>query len=164
MRRQIWPAEWEQIATEWRHTGGDVDRQKFIRYIDHFNNKRYDEVMKYYHPDVTIEYYTSFADPKSPARTQRGLDGFLQQYQSLHQHCREALEIGDFMLDGNLMAAEVYTEFHFFKDYANFTRGPMKAGDILVMTNWCIYNIVDDKFKRIRVTHFCMHDPKTARL
>jgi hypothetical protein len=147
-----------------RVSGGNVDKQRFLRYIDHFNNKRYGEVMKYYHPDVTIEYYTNFSDPQVPARTQRGLAGFLQQYQDLHQHCREALEIGDFLVDGSLMAAEVYTEFHFFKDYENFTRGAMKAGDVLVMTNWCIYNIVEDKFKRIRVTHFRMHDPRTARL
>ena len=141
-----------------------MDKQKFLRYIDHFNNKRYDEVMKYYHPDISIEYYTSFANPQGPARTQRGLSGFLEQYQTLHQHCREALEVGDFLLDGNLMAAELYTEFHFFKDYADFSRGPMKAGEVVVMTNCCIYAIENERFKRIRVAHFRTHDPSTARL
>jgi SnoaL-like domain len=141
-----------------------VDKQRFLSYIDHFNHKRYAEVMKLYHPDITIEYYTSFANPDGPPRTQRGLDGFLQQYETLHQFCREALEVKDFLLDGNLMAAEIYTEFHFFKDYPDFSRGPVKAGDVLVMTNWCIYTIEDDRFKRVRVAHFRMHDPRTARL
>jgi len=141
-----------------------VDKQKFLQYIDHFNHKRYEEVMAFYHPDVVIEYPTMLANPKAPPVTRRGREGFLEQYVNLHKHCREALEVGAFLLDGKMMATEMYTEFHFFKDYQNFSGRDMKAGDIHITTNWCIYNIENDKFKHIRVAHFRLHDPKTARL
>ena len=141
-----------------------MDKQRFLRYIDHFNNKRYEDVMNYYDPDVSIEYPTMFANPQAPPVTRKGRAGFLEQYVTLHRHCREALEVGDLLFDGNRIAAEMYSEFHFFKDYPDFSGRAMKAGDIYIATNWCIYTLENDKFKRIRVAHFRMHDPKTARL
>jgi SnoaL-like domain len=141
-----------------------MDKQRFLRYVDHFNNKRYEEVLSYYDPDVSIEYPTMLADPLAPPITRTGRDGFLEQYAPLHQHCREALEVGDLLFDGNRIAAEMYSEFHFFRDYAKFSGRTMKAGDIYIATNWCIYTVENDKFKRIRVAHFRLHDPKTARL
>jgi len=40
----------------------------------------------------------------------------------------------------------------------------MKAGDIYITTNWCIYSLENERFKHIRVAHFRLHDPNTARL
>jgi len=141
-----------------------MDKQKLLQYIDHFNHKRYEEVMAFYHPDVVIEYPTMLANPQAEPVTRRGRAGFLEQYLVLHQHCREALEVQTLLQDSNRMAAEMYTEFHFFKDYANFSGRSMKAGDIYITTNWCIYTVEDEKFRHIRVAHFRLHDPKTARL
>ncbi|HUA01044.1 MAG TPA: nuclear transport factor 2 family protein [Candidatus Aquilonibacter sp.] len=141
-----------------------MDKQTFLRYVDHFNHKRYDHVMAYYHPDVTIEYPATLSNPQAPAITRKGRAGFLEQYVVLHQHCREALEVGDLLIDGDRIAAEMYTEFHFSKDYPDFLGRAVKAGDVYISTNWCIYNLEDDKFKRIRVARFRLHDPQTARL
>ena len=141
-----------------------MDKQKLLQYIDHFNHKRYEEVMAFYHPDVVIEYPTMLANPQAQPVTRRGRSGFLEQYVVLHQHCREALEAQTILQDGNMMAAEMYTEFHFFKDYANFSGRRMKAGDVYITTNWCIYTVENEKFTHIRVAHFRLHDPQTARL
>ncbi len=141
-----------------------MDKQQLLQYIDHFNHRRYEEVMSFYDPDVVIEYPTMLATPQAPPVTRRGRAGFLEQYALLHQHCREALEVQTVLQDGNMMAAEMYTEFHFFKDYPNFSGRSMKAGDIYITTNWCIYTVENEKFKHIRVAHFRLHDPKTARL
>jgi SnoaL-like domain len=141
-----------------------MDKQHLLQYIDHFNHKRYEEVMSFYDPDVVIEYPTMLAAPQSPPVTRRGRAGFLEQYVVLHQSCREALEVQTVLQDGNLMAAEMYTEFHFFRDYPNFSGRSMKAGDIYITTNWCIYTVENEKFKHIRVAHFRLHDPRTARL
>ena len=141
-----------------------MDKPTFLSYIDHFNHKRYEEVMKFYDPDVAIEYPTMFANPQAPPVTRHGRAGFLEQYAVLHQHCRESLEVGDLLLDSGRIAAEMYSEFHFFKDYPDFSGRPIKAGDVYIATNWCIYVLENDKFKRIRVAHFRMHDPRTARL
>ena len=43
-----------------------MERQKLLQYIDHFNHKRYDQVMEFYHPDVLIEYPTMLANPNAP--------------------------------------------------------------------------------------------------
>lgn len=141
-----------------------MDKQKLLQYIDHFNHKRYDDVIAFYDPDVVIEYPTMLADPNAPPVTRRGRAGFLEQYVELHKHCREALEVQTVIQEGNMIAAEMYTEFHFFKDYPNFSGRTMKAGDIYITTNWCIYTVENEKFKRIRVAHWRKHDPKTARL
>jgi len=141
-----------------------MDKQKLLQYIDHFNHKRYEEVMAFYHPDVVIEYPTMLANPQAQPVTRRGRAGFLEQYVVLHQHCREALEAQTILQDGNRMAAEMYTEFHFFKDYADFSGRRMKAGDVYITTNWCIYTVENDRFTHIRVAHFRLHDPQTARL
>ena len=141
-----------------------MDKQKLLQYIDHFNNKRYDEVMAFYDPDVVIEYPTMLAAPNDPPVTRRGREGFLEQYVELHKHCREALEVLTVIQEGDMIAAEMYTEFHFFKDYPNFSGRTMKAGDVYITTNWCIYTVENEKFKRIRVAHWRKQDPKTARL
>jgi len=104
------------------------------------------------------------ANPQAPPVTRRGRAGFLEQYVVLHQHCREALEVQTVIQEGNMIAAEMYTEFHFFKDYSNFSGRNMKAGDIYITTNWCIYSLENERFKHIRVAHFRLHDSNTARL
>jgi hypothetical protein len=141
-----------------------MTKEQLLQYIDHFNRKRYEEVMSFYQPDVVIEYPTMLADPQAPPVTRRGRSGFLEQYVALHQHCREALEVQTVIQEGDMIAAEMYTEFHFFKDYSNFSGRNMKAGDIYITTNWCIYRVENEKFKHIRVAHFRLHDPHTARL
>ena len=62
-----------------------MDQQKFLNYIDHFNHKRYDEVMAYYDPEVVIEYPTMLANPKASPVTRTGRAGFLQQSVTLRQ-------------------------------------------------------------------------------
>jgi hypothetical protein len=142
-----------------------MNRKQFEEYVDHFNNKRYDAVTSYFAPDITVEYFTNMLNPTDPARTLHGPAEFAASYRVLHENVREAMELGDFMAQGELMFVELYTEFHAFNDYSKMSFGPMKKGDALVMTNWVMYNMTpDDKMKRIRIAHFRLHDPKTARL
>ncbi len=49
-----------------------MDKQSFLRYVDHFNNKRYEDVMGFYDPDVSIEYPTMLANPQAPPITRQG--------------------------------------------------------------------------------------------
>jgi len=140
-----------------------MNREQYLEYIDHFNNKRYDAVTSYFDPDVSVEYFTIPGDHKT-ARTLHGRQGFIDSYKNLHEYVREALELGDFMVTEDRLFAELYTEFHCFKDYPNFLGGSLKKGEVAVMTNWVLYDLEDGKMKRIRIAHFRMHDPKSARL
>ena len=93
-----------------------MNREQYLEYIDHFNNKRYDALTSYFTEDITVEYFDDAYAPYAPARTLYGRDGFTANYRALHEHTREILELGDFMAQGNLMFVELYTEFHTFKD------------------------------------------------
>ena len=140
-----------------------MNREQYLEYIDHFNSKRYDAVTSYFTPDVTVEYSSVWASPGTPARTLHGPQEFIDSYRNLHEYVREVLELGDFLEDGNLLAAELYTEFHCFKDSPATTGLPLKKGEVSIMTNWVIYNLEGGKMKRIRIAHFRMHDPKLAK-
>jgi hypothetical protein len=140
-----------------------MNREQFLEYIDHFNNKRYDAVTSYFAPDVTVEYFTIPVDPTT-ARTLHGRQAFIDSYKTLHECVREALELGEFIATEDRLFVELYTEFHCFKDYPTFMGGGLKKGEVSIMTNWVLYNLEDGKMKRIRIAHFRMHDPKTARL
>jgi len=141
-----------------------MNRAQFEEYVGHFNNKRYDALVGYFSPDVTVEFFTPFSDPKVPAKTLHGAQEFVANYKRLHESMIEVLELRDFLAAGNLMAVELYTEFHCLKDYRELISGPVKEGDAVIMTNWVIYNMdANDKMKRIRIAHFRMHDPKEAK-
>jgi hypothetical protein len=110
----------ERWVTSIKSTGyrGDhMNKQQFLAYIDHFNNKRYDAVVGYCAYDVTVEYFTKLSAPQKFPKTLHGRQAFMDSYKSLHKHVREVLELGDFMADQDLVFAELYNEFHCFKDY-----------------------------------------------
>ena len=140
-----------------------MNRDQYLEYVEHFNNRRYDAVTSYFAPDITVEYFTNWASPQTPARTLHGPQEFINSYRLLHEHVREVLELRDFLVNGNLLAAELYTEFHCFKDYPTFAFQPLRKGDVVIMTNWVIYDLEGGKMKRIRIAHFRMHDPKLAK-
>jgi ketosteroid isomerase-like protein len=139
-----------------------LNRQQYQEYVDHFNNKRYDKVTSYFTPDVTVEYYDD-ATYRAPARTLYGRKGFTDSYMALHEHTREILELGDFLSEGDLVFAELYTEFHTFRDPPASQNRMWKKGDVNISTNWVLYTMENRKMKRIRIAHFRMHDPKTAK-
>jgi hypothetical protein len=141
-----------------------LNRQEFLVYVDHFNNKRYDSLTSYFVPDITVEYYDNATYEGTPARTVRGREGFTANYKGLHEHTHEFLELGDFVAQGNLMVVELYTEFYTFTEPTPAYRDRFKKGDVKIMTNLVIYNMDEkDKMKRIRIAHFRMHDPKTLK-
>ncbi len=141
-----------------------MNREQYLEYVDHFNNKRYDKVTGYFAPDITVEYFDNAYGPQFPARTLHGPAEFAASYKSLHEHTREVLELGDFMASGGLVFVELYTEFHTFADPPSGShQAGWKKGDITIMTNWVIYNMEGGKMKRIRIAHFRNHDPKTAK-
>ena len=140
-----------------------MNKEQYLEYVDHFNNKRYDAVTSYFTPDITVEYFDNAYGPQTPARTLHGPEEFAASYKSLHEHTREVLELGDFMVGGNLMFVELYTEFHTFKDSPGSGQMQWKKGNISIMTNWVLYDLVNDKMKRIRIAHFRNHDPSTAK-
>ena len=142
-----------------------MNKKQYLEYIDHFNNKRYDAVTDYFAPDIAAEFYNNVMNPEKPALKLYGRREFIDFYMNLHEYAREVIELGDFMVSENLLFAELYAEFHCIKNPPPDFRMPLKKkGDVLIRTNWVLYTIESDKFKRIRIAYFKTHDPKLARL
>jgi hypothetical protein len=140
-----------------------MNREQYLEYVDHFNNKRYDKVTSYFAPDITVEYFDNAYGPQFPARTLHGPEEFAANYKALHEHTREVLELGEFLAEGDLVFVELYTEFHTFNDVPGSGQR-WKKGDITIMTNWVLYNLDEKgKMKRIRIAHFRNSDPSTAK-
>jgi hypothetical protein len=140
-----------------------MDRRQFLEYIDHFNNKRYDALVSYFTPDITVEYFDNAYGTKIPARTLHGPAEFTASYKALNAHTREILELGDFISAGELVFAELYTEFHTFKDAISNAGEPWKEGEIRIWINWVMYTMAGDKMKRIRIAHFRNVNPTKAK-
>ena len=141
-----------------------MNRQQYLEYVDHFNNKRYDKVTSYFAPDITVEYFDNAYGPYTPARILHGAKEFEANYRALHAHTKEVLELGDFLSKDDLVFVELYTEFITFKDPPDNAGRMWKKGDVTIMTNWVLYNL-DNKgrMKRIRIAHFRNSDPRTAK-
>jgi hypothetical protein len=141
-----------------------MTREQFLEYIGYFNRKDFDGVTSYFAPDITVEYYDNATGPQEPARTLYGPQGFIENYRVLFSTVNEYLELGDFLSTEDRVFAELYTEFHCYKDTpAEDGRIARKQGDVQIMTNWVLYEMVDGKMKRIRIAHWRNHDPRTAR-
>ena len=135
-----------------------MTREQFLVYMNHFNNKEYDDLTKYFTDDVTVEYFDNFTLEKRPPLVLHGKDAFVANYKGLHSTIREFLDLGFCMTDGEHLIVELYTEFHALVD-TNFTAGELKKGEAFCCTNWVCYDLDEnDKFKRIRIAHFIVHD------
>ena len=151
-------------AAQSEKKSGAMTREQYLEYADHFNNKRYDAVTSYFTPDVTVEYYDNATGPQTQARTLNGPQAFIDSYKKLHETVREVLELRDFLSTEDRVFTELYTEFHTLVDIPAPPGKPARRkGDVSVMTNWVMYDMVDGKMKRIRIAHWRNHDPKTAK-
>ena len=145
-------------------TSHAMTREQFLEYIEYFNKKDFEAVAGYFAPDITVEYYDNATGPKVPARTLRGPKEFIENYKALTSAVKEVLELGDFLSTEDRVFAELYTEFHPFRDTPESEgRQAWKIGEPVLSTNWVMYNMVEGKMKRIRIAHWRLHDPKTAK-
>jgi hypothetical protein len=142
-----------------------MNRQEFLEYMDHFNNKRWDKVTSYFCPDVTLEYPDNFTGPKIQGNTLHGPQEFIDNYQALTANVREVLNLGVFISEGSHLCVELITEFHVIRTPPEGSPIGQKKGDVSVMNQCVLYDLDEKgKFKRIRIFHHRHLDPKTVKL
>lgn len=141
-----------------------MTREQYLEYIACFNRKDFEAVANYFTPGITVEYYDNATGPRVPARTLRGPKEFIDNYKALSSMVKEVLELRDYLSTEDRVFAELYTEFHPFKDSEpSQGRQQWKKGEPVISTNWVMYDMVDGKMNRIRIAHWRLHDPKTAK-
>jgi hypothetical protein len=146
-----------------------MNREQFMKYVDHFNNHRWDKVTSYFRPDVTLEYPDNFMGPQIPGITGNTLHGpkeFIANYQALTANVREVLNVGAFISRGRQFCVELITEFYVFKTPQGGAPGAQwKKGDTYILNQNVLYDLDEKgKFKRIRIFHHRYLDPKTVKL
>jgi hypothetical protein len=145
-----------------------MNRQQFMEYVDHFNNHRFDKVISYFCPDVTVEYPDNFMGPQIPGVTGNTLHGpkeFIANYEAIAANMREVLNVGAFISRGRQFCVELIAEFHVFRTPPASAPGSQwKKGDIQILNQIVLYDLDEKgKFKRIRIFHHRHLDPKTAK-
>jgi hypothetical protein len=143
-----------------------MNRQQFMEYSDHFNHHRFDKVVSYFCPDVTLEYPDNFMGGQIPGvgNTLHGPQEFIANYQKIAANMREVLNVGAFFPGDRQFAVELVTEFHFLHDSAPGATGLQgKKGDAIVFNQMVLYDCDENgKFKRIRIFHHRYLDPSQA--
>jgi hypothetical protein len=125
-----------------------MDEAEFSRYIDAFNEHRYDEMVSFYTDDVELEL---------PAASPQGPDGIRDYYVALHKRLREWLRVDFLMLGTDKIAVELYTEFEAYEDLPSFSLKPLVKDELLRCTNFVHYDLRDEHFARIRVARYKIH-------
>jgi hypothetical protein len=146
-----------------------MNRRQFMKYVDHFNNRRFDKVASYFRPDVTLEYPDNFMGPQKPGFTGRTLHGpkeFIDNYKALTANIRETLNVGAFLSRGSQFSVELVTEFYVFqKPPAGSPGAQWKKGETLIMNQMVLYDLdAKGKFKRIRIFHHRYLDPAKVKI
>jgi hypothetical protein len=121
-----------------------MDPTTFREYLREFNAANYAALVRYYADDVTFSF--------GHGPTLRGRDAVVAFYRPFHEHVKETVEIEFLVMDHRHVAVELAAEFRALKDYGNFTRGPLKAGDVVRLTSFVHYDLNSaGRFSAIRV-------------
>jgi len=119
-------------------------RADLQQYLDHFNNKQYDQQVAYYSPDVVYKVGSlTLTSPKQIA----------DFYRDFHQYVKEFVRLGDYVQNGDTVAVSMPSQFEAFKDYDK-NGLTYKAGESRYIVSFIFYKLQDGKIKQIRVARY----------
>ena len=124
-----------------------MDEEVFRTYIAEFNAANFDALARYYADDVVFSF--------NGGLTLHGRGAIVDFYRPFRKAVDETVDIKFLMISDKHVAVEMATEFRAREDYANFTRGPLRAGDTVRITSFVHYDIgPDGRFAAIRVGRY----------
>jgi hypothetical protein len=124
-----------------------MDEEAFRTYLSEFNAANFDALARYYADDVVFTF--------NGGLTLNGRDAIVEFYRPFRKAVDETVDIRFLVMNDEHVAVEMATEFRAREDYENFTRGPLKAGDILRITSFVHYDVgPDGRFVAIRVGRY----------
>ena len=133
-------------------------------YLDHFNNKRFDEVVAYFADDVEVHYFRSWTvEPQAPKKILYGREAFKANYENLSKHCDEKLRLGIFLAREKSLFVELYTSFTAYHDTDVLLAGFLKGGETLYVNHYINYILNEqDQFWIIKIAQCQTLDAKDA--
>ncbi len=130
-------------------------RPWFDAYIAAFNARDFDGFGAYYADDVVFE---------GQAAQVVGRDAVLAFYRSVHAHLDETLAVLTFVgsVSAGRIVAELRTTLVAHRDWPTMPTGPMRAGDRRESIAFVLYDIVGERFSRVRSARFSPRRPGSA--
>ena len=122
-------------------------KEKFLAYIDAFNNSRNDEVSTYYDEDVILVI--------AGETELRGRQAIFDFYKTVKTQTKRTIQVNKVIINDDHMAVELESEFLALEDVPDFTAGPMKKGGRIFINTFVLYDLTEDgKFKLMRSAEF----------
>lgn len=144
--------DWEPSAAEKpfdpssESLSSSMSKERFAAYIDAFNKDDYSALRDYYNDDVVLV----IAGEKKLCGPQEIFDF----YKVAKAQVKRTIQINRVISSGNLLAAELQSEFVAAEDVPDFSAGPMKKGGRIFINTFVLYDLRNGKFSRIRSAEF----------
>ena len=119
-------------------------RADLEKYLGHFNNRRYEEQIAYYAPDVV--YKVGTLTLTSPGQ-------IADFYADFHQYVKEHVELIQIAIDGDTVAVALHAIFEPFEDYVR-NGLTFKVGTTTDIVSFVFYRLQNGKIHRIRMTRY----------
>jgi hypothetical protein len=115
---------------------------RFRAYIDAFNRSDYEALCGYYAPDVRLVI--------GNGTELVGREAIVEFYRPVKATTQRTIQVLQCFHDGNVLAAELESEFLALQDLPDFVAGPMNKGDRRYLNSLVLYDFDGDHYTRIR--------------
>lgn len=119
-----------------------MSAERFREYIDAFNRGDYATFGDFYDEQVVLDI--------AGKRELRGRDAIFDFYRTVKKQTSRTIEVLNVLSAGNLLAAELQSEFLALEDLPHFTAGAMKKGERIYINTIVLYELRGGRFARIR--------------
>lgn len=116
--------------------------ERFRGYIDAFNARDWDRLTQFYAPDIRLVI--------GNGTELVGRAAIVAFYEEVWAKARRTIRVVDCFSDGNVLAAELESEFLALTDAPEFAAHPLREGDRYYINSLALYDFHDRFFTRIR--------------
>lgn len=120
--------------------------ERFRDYMDAFNSSDWDRLLRHYSPDIRLVI--------GNGTELVGRQAIIDFYSKVKTQTRRTIEILRCFADGNLLAAELQSEFLALVDAPDFAVRPMSQGDRYFINSFALYESRNDQYCSIRAAVF----------
>lgn len=119
---------------------------RLATYVATYNRGDFEGLREFYTDDVrlVIGNGTELAGPQA----------IVDFYSATIGRAVRTIQVLQCFADGDLVVAELESEFQALQDYPDFPSGPMAKGDRLYINSFALYEQRQDRFHRIRAAVF----------
>lgn len=119
---------------------------RFRAYLEAFNSSDWDRLRACYAPDIRLVI--------GNGTELVGREAIVEFYSRVKQQTRRTIELIQCFADGNVLAAEIESEFVALEDAPDFAARPMARGDRYYLNSFVFYDFEGEHYTRIRAAVF----------